>query len=517
MAEQVTFGITQKRVNSISQQYAPIITTEVLFKEPCSITAPVFLVKQNFATIKQCNYAEYAGFYYYIDDVISVRKNHVMVHCHRDALASFAGHIRNAYGFATFADIVHCYEDLDDPRLTPDMLRINYTQEYPYENLFQWDIDDGGCFIVRGYRQKGTSSVGFVTYIMDKAEFLSVFRNIQESMLQDLTQHDVASILSKIGAKLWANGSVRDCIMDAYWIPIAKSIVISATGATLQNFALGGYESINVQVHATGRPYAAQNRTMNFIMPWSQFPIMSACKWLRLPKYSTIQIAHPGGALPVPMTELIDKDVLVCHLCVDVLNGSYELSAYADKKLLALGRFSCKLSMMSHTPSGLQSIDSKAFATGARILLTKLGGGTQSVTQTLTDMHWQPTGETDRHQYSTSTYHAPSGIIGEFMPPSQAVNAPYIATDSGLLGMVRQNKNIAITLTTAMPAILRDGVEDYDRWAAQYGYPCNMPLRAGDVNGYVQFAEVSAPIFGATVAEVSSINSYLNSGIYIEE
>ena len=79
MAETVVFGKTSKKINSISQVFTPIVTTNVLLKGPCSVVAPVFLVKQDFATMRECNYASYAGNFYHVVNVVSVRNKHVEV------------------------------------------------------------------------------------------------------------------------------------------------------------------------------------------------------------------------------------------------------------------------------------------------------------------------------------------------------------------------------------------------------------------------------------------------------
>ena len=57
----------------------------------------------------------------------------------------------------------------------------------------------------------------------------------------------------------------------------------------------------------------------------------------------------------------------------------------------------------------------------------------------------------------------------------------------------------------------------YTDYCDRYGYPCNRYLKLGDITGYCQCAGASVQgASGATQSNLSTINSYLNSGIYIE-
>ena len=66
------------------------------------------------------------------------------------------------------------------------------------------------------------------------------------------------------------------------------------------------------------------------------------------------------------------------------------------------------------------------------------------------------------------------------------------------------------------------GVSQYEQYCDQYGYPCNKYLSLSGYSGFVQMsgASVEPDAVGngnqMSEASKSTINSYLNSGLYIE-
>ena len=69
MAEQIIFGKISKKINSTSSAMTNVLTTNVLLKKNTSIVSPVMEIKADFATLRSCNYAKYAGFCYHIDKI----------------------------------------------------------------------------------------------------------------------------------------------------------------------------------------------------------------------------------------------------------------------------------------------------------------------------------------------------------------------------------------------------------------------------------------------------------------
>ena len=62
-----------------------------------------------------------------------------------------------------------------------------------------------------------------------------------------------------------------------------------------------------------------------------------------------------------------------------------------------------------------------------------------------------------------------------------------------------------------------DSKDYYINYCNQYGYPVNKYLTLGDISGYCQCIGASVEgATGASDASKSTINSYINTGIYIE-
>jgi hypothetical protein len=67
------------------------------------------------------------------------------------------------------------------------------------------------------------------------------------------------------------------------------------------------------------------------------------------------------------------------------------------------------------------------------------------------------------------------------------------------------------------PKMIVDDTTSYEAYCDEYGYPCNDYLLIGSVTGYVQCAGASCVgAAGMPAQALSMINSYLNSGLYIE-
>lgn len=70
-------------------------TTRGTLKNESAILNPVILLDYDLQDIRFCNYVFITAFnrYYFVEDIVSIRKNIVELHCHVDVLKSYATHI----------------------------------------------------------------------------------------------------------------------------------------------------------------------------------------------------------------------------------------------------------------------------------------------------------------------------------------------------------------------------------------------------------------------------------------
>ena len=533
MAEQVIFGKTSKRINSISQQFTPVITTNVLLKEPCSIVAPVFLLKQPYATLRECNYCSYAGFYYYITDVISVRNRHVEVHCSRDALASFSNDIKNAYGYYSYADETHWDNHMDDNRMNPDTLNLNLATKSRalFGNQFLFDKD--GTIIIKTFSMGGLTQSSVKTWALTWDDFINLAFSLNNVIINELNNlQNVEDILRKIGQAVFG-GDVKDNILDCYWTPTryARLNAISKT-----NLIIGAYKSAVVNAKLLpdiDDPFTTTDDASDILTQniFDDYPL------LRDPRFTSLQLKHPCGTIEIEAEEFKCDPTLNVHLTYNYLTGDYIVSAYGSKddynrakcygqasgslRMDLLGILTSKGTTLTSFAGSMAKMAGTLIASKAIAAATTSSTTTNNVTTTTMKDGTTITSATEQITDSTSTTHNTgiSGVFNNYAPQISTVNLSL--NEPGMMALYTDMTDPAVTkfylvCTSSYPNIIKDN--KYSDFCNRYGWPCNRYIKPGDVTSgaYVKGEGVSVAITGATQTELSTINSNLNAGIYIE-
>ena len=118
------------------------------------------------------------------------------------------------------------------------------------------------------------------------------------------------------------------------------------------------------------------------------------------------------------------------------------------------------------------------------------------------------------HSFSTAIA---SGIGGVFANSGISSGAASGQIGGGLPGLFLGNSGYNGEIVFKMMQLLPKDLANYTAYCDKYGYPCNQFLTIGSVSGYCQCAGASVEgATGASEASKSTINSFLNSGIYIE-
>ena len=521
MAETVVFGKTSKKINSISQVFTPIVTTNVLLKGPCSVVAPVFLVKQDFATMRECNYASYAGNFYHVVNVVSVRNKHVEVYCSRDPLATFATDIRNASGYCLFADSAHYDSEVDDARMNPDVI---VDSQSGYYNLFSNYFSKNGTIVLRAYSNLDNNTGGVVTYFMSTTDFMQLLSNINSIIATDVTSFGtgVADILKKITVNFLMNGSIKDQIMDCYWVPTPFTFW-GEQGYPVTFVCLGAYST---QIGAyTTTTYLEVHKTLEqqLILPASSQAQLH--KWLLGPKYYDCQLFHPGGVTNFSCPELVHNRTLYVSMAYAMDTGDYSISIKygpGHSKLLTTVSGSVRMDLLARAKAeggNIGQMTGKLISTAVGIMAPEGKTTTDSSTNfvnTTTQNNSVTMATEETHTTSTS---GGTGISGQFLSTGSKVSLNSCSMPNNILSLYMDGDNdwansFYIATTGAYPRIIKD--DTYDDYCNEYGWPCNQYITLGDVTGFVQGVGISVAAEGATQREISSINSIVNSGIYIE-
>ena len=103
-----------KRRNSTKQPAgAADLSLDVKLKENCGIANPVFIVSGDYFT---ANYAQFAGQYYFVDDVVSVHNGLCEIHCSKDVLATYKSQIQASSPYVLY--YTHNNTEIVDRRLS---------------------------------------------------------------------------------------------------------------------------------------------------------------------------------------------------------------------------------------------------------------------------------------------------------------------------------------------------------------------------------------------------------------
>ena len=166
------------------------------------------------------------------------------------------------------------------------------------------------------------------------------------------------------------------------------------------------------------------------------------------------------------------------------------------------------------TPSSLVADAGAAFVTSALAMgigniasgvlegqqMRTLGGYTKAgLKQYATTLNREeiPSGITGLLPHTNTNIKAQSGTFGG------SVTSMFLTDTPGL---------ITIYAEVWAPA----DIANYTNYCNRYGYPCNKYLKLSNISGFLQCAGASISASGATDSMLSTLNSYVNSGIYYE-
>ena len=544
---QVTFGITKKRINSTSRQMnSGSVTLDCKLKEPCGTHNPVFIV-EGLDDAHRWNYCSWRGAYYYIDEVIYTTRHLKEVHCRLDPLATFKGSIDDTYAFVNYGDAQHTLNYVDDPRFGPD----HKIDKVDRQGAIDMGMDPSNWTIIMVVNAAtDLAHNGVLTYAMTPQTCSTVLNTFQNTVMTDATtwtSGDFFEALQNIFIKIaLGGGQAVDNIRSIVAVPFAYSSYTSQSGevlATSTDIAIGPYKvhlnsgEVKVLSYICSRQGSAY---INFKRPL----VTSNYKWLNLPKYCSIQLGHPCGYTEINDVAFLEETGAVLYWSVCPINGEYCIkvttSNKEDETVCEIhGNVSIDLSYIANSSKtvGDQMFEgiTKAATYGLSTTLRKEPASVENYSTNSTTVTPTTTAagnpssrniiNTTEKQGEITHYQSSSGISGNYRVGSigPSVSGGSLGTGAAAAFMASVGKAVYYNIEHYYPSIFEDGVAAYMSFCNNYGYPVGRYMRVGDNNGYVECAGASvgtghvSGIPGATTADISTINSYLNTGIYIED
>lgn len=335
----LTYYTFSKRHKSTLQ---PISGTdiEVILKDGCSLTKPVFLLEIDGRP--GFNYIGYEGRYYFVTDIRSVRNNMWEIEGEEDYLASWKTVIGDTVAMILYAS--GSTEDIIDTRI-PITAADYISHRTGFLNGIQI-LDDaiGGVIL----SITGTGSFG--NYVLQNGS------NIYE-MLRDIDIWTAGNIIDVATGfqQLVSNGAAADNIKSAIALPILCSAMISGT---LEDLYLGNYPCTNaggnpIKGYRISNPIGKGYLTLD--IPW-RFN-----DWRRHSPYTSLYLYLPLiGTCALPVDDLINDSSIAVEYSVNITSGDISALVAGSQSGRFIGTFSSNCAMA--TPFGSSNISGQKIA-----------------------------------------------------------------------------------------------------------------------------------------------------------
>ena len=574
MAVNIVFGKTDKRINSTKQTFSGNTKTiSCTLREPCSMQNPIFRFMLDSGTDAGFyNYCSWGSYYYWIDDIIYLSNDIIEVHCHLDPLATYKSSIKNTHGFAVYSNADNKSVNIDDTRLQPEigplMLQHSYAcsmfkNKDSQGNESGIDCDNAGCVLMTFTQTNSVDWVsnlsphdesqsgaitknGVHTALLSWGEFASCFAdlndfgsNIVPSTLPQTMGDACLEIIQAFARAIQttSGSSLLDNVQRAIWVPLSKSDLVTKCGAKKRyGLMLGGALS-NMEWYEIPSTLVLQfeNWIELFDPNDPLYPGNNAAyKFLLNDRFSSLQVVTPGGYAEIGTNHLLyggTKLYMISSLSVASGEWAVKISNKSDYRN-CLASFAGTIGFnLKGTINAIPQASMQIAKTGAQFVGAAVGMGVGAIVGGITageGMYINGIKDQMKFQhYGSETRAISSGI--QHMKPQTNFSSDFPSGDfgGGASGMFLTPTAGIMTIHYAffVPYAIYNDANNHSMYIAfcdQYGYPCNKYISLSGYSGFVQMSgasvEPDASGNGNQMSEASksTINSYLNSGIYIE-
>ena len=364
-----------KKKNSTKQPTGGT-TANVVFKDDCSIEAPVFLIN---GVDLDYNYLNFNGAYYFIDDIVLRNNNIYELHCSKDVLATYKTTIGSYNAFIERSASV--YDNKINDRLLSSTQQITNSAV----GTTSVGLSNSGCYIFRTIGCDSNYNTGLFLYATDDLE---VVGEIYNNTAYGVTQTIIDQIVQSLGMSALDTSQYLQSVM---WVPYAKG---DLTGSDTNEIVLGFY-----QADVTGRGVKTLSIThkgtsTSLVLPTNAYSDFRAGN----PQFSVYNLYLPGvGTVGLDSLQA-SRGTVTISIDVDLISGAvaYVLKHVNSGCIIATftGQLGVNIPLVSTAINSAGAVESFAgtAATVAAAVATEnyIGaaaaavGGTVSTVNTLT-------------------------------------------------------------------------------------------------------------------------------------
>lgn len=429
----------------------------VRLKEATSIEKPVFILGTGIDA--DISYCQFAGNYYFVDDIEFLTNDQVALHCSIDVLGTHRSAI------AVYRAFVRRSSFESDPWLIDDALSVQ--QHIVSETMATTDLftaDQTGCFIVRCVSPSSTSPTGIASYVMSRAELGTLLDFIT-------TDSNFSDLFDDAVVKSFFNPF--QYILSIMWFPISKdNIPGSDTTMKLGWWSVGTFK----QLTSTG--YYANIVVSKPTMYYSgDFRATSK-------RFTEIRAYIPAlGVVEIPPEAMVAS--LYAEVSIDYVTGSMEVGLY------------------DRGSQGGLTVNRDNFGTFSTQLGVPIQCGQTSTLQSAAQIN-------------------SGGVVGDIAQSALHASELMFGGIVGIIRGAHDQSNVMgstgnMSILVAHPRLIlyqrAYGCGEFP--GTWYGKPLCKTRTLGNIPGYIK-CDAASIALDAPDTEIEQVNAYLNTGFYYE-
>lgn len=491
MATTVYFANVSKRRNSTLQGTFST-SFDVVLKEPTSIDRPKFHLS---AASFDYNAAKWGNRYYFVDDVVSVGNGRWEVSCVLDVLATYKADILASTQFVS-------YSSAGNGTWLPDVRIPVESNATTAENSISVPIfNNVGSYILTTLGMFGVSS-----YRVSKSTLNNLVEELQTWVddANDVIKNGLSNTLESLASALIDTGVVGNtyelapqCVRNCVWVPFDAGTIDG--GSSLMNLTLGNYQCKDSGGNFL---YGYELNTIYFYLatginiPWQYSDWRRAqCEsvYLFLPFVGMIQLSSDSLAQETYLQIIVTITPSDGGVCYEVKAGNQTLGTFGGECAAQVPVGINQLQGLGKTAStvigGLgKNVAKGVVSTVVATAASGIGGGVATGVASLVG--------TAAH----AAYDVANGM-----------NTTNPTVVGGVGGGAAGGQDLTIRCytvahsTSTNPASMQNTM----------GLPTMKPMSLATLTGFCQCANAHVSA-AAQAQELDALDSYLNSGFYIE-
>lgn len=493
MSHTIYCGKIAKRKNSTLQPSTSQLATsfDVLLKSPTSLHEPTFTIN---AASFDFNYIKWGDRYYFITDVVSRNNNLWEVTAKCDVLATFKADITASTQFVSYSS--HKTSDwLTDTRI-PVQKNATVSSNATTMNFLFTDV---GFYVLSVIGKNGAElwgcDIGHLRALLNRIQDWSddLFDDImagnypwsdppQQAVTYDFSdpEHAIESF-SKINALTGIAGNAYsdapNCIRSCIWVPFLASLYT------------GGSDEIYLGQFPTGVTTFKVNMTpahssAHVDIPWQYND------WRRAVCEEIYLYLPLVGMVSVPSDEIINETGIDVEWSATATDGNIAYRIVAGSQVI--GTYGANAS--ANFPLGVSQQ-----ASAGEVLQSFIAGAEKTI-NTATNARRGVVGAT-----------AASAAIGAY----DTINTS-LTRHNTCIGGIGGGAGVGLSLDLKCFSVAHPTTIAPANMKATMGVPTMQPMSLSGLSGYCECANAHVAASGAELPELEEIDSYLNSGFYIE-